>query len=196
MPTLLCTVYLSVALPEGLDENDIMERIAPGKDVDGFGPVSLGHLVLDQPGFLACTPHGVIKLLDAYQSTLRESMPLLSAEASLSANRSPCCFSAKMRRSRFVIAEQPILWKSADRPTSCASPSESRIHHGRYGQGRCGGNRHRHQRCYKRSFARRCRFRAGTAKGIFVTPVPGGVGPLTIAMLMQNPVLAAEMLTQ
>ncbi len=73
-------ILVQLPLPGGLDEKDIMERIAPGKDVDGFGPVSLGHLVMDQPGFLACTPHGVIKLLDAYQVDLRESMPLWSQE--------------------------------------------------------------------------------------------------------------------
>ncbi len=59
-------ILVQLPLPKGLDEKEVMNRISPEKDVDGFGPQSLGRLVLDEPGFLPCTPHGAMKMLDAY----------------------------------------------------------------------------------------------------------------------------------
>lgn len=59
-------ILIQLPLPKGLDEKQVMNRIAPEKDVDGFGPQSLGRLLLDENGFVPCTPHGVMKMLDAY----------------------------------------------------------------------------------------------------------------------------------
>lgn len=62
-----CTAFLvQLPLPKGRDEYAVLERVRPDKDVDGLHPVSLGRLVLNQPGPLACTPHGIIELLRRY----------------------------------------------------------------------------------------------------------------------------------
>jgi len=63
-----CHAYLvQLPLPEHLDAARVLERIEPAKDVDGLAPVSLGKLVLNQPGPLPCTPHGIVTLLRRYE---------------------------------------------------------------------------------------------------------------------------------
>src|SRR3954471_10552156 len=67
-----CTGYIvQLPLPKGLDEQRVLERIDPVKDVDGLHPVNLGRLVLMQPGPLPCTPHGIVELLRAFDVPLR-----------------------------------------------------------------------------------------------------------------------------
>ncbi len=67
-----CTGYIvQLPLPKGLDEQRVLERIDPAKDADGLHPVSLGRLVLMQPGALPCTPRGIVDLLRAYEVPLR-----------------------------------------------------------------------------------------------------------------------------
>ncbi len=63
-----CTAFLvQLPLPKGRDEYAVLERVSPDKDVDGLHPMSLGRLVLGKSGPLACTPHGIIELLRRYQ---------------------------------------------------------------------------------------------------------------------------------
>ena len=67
-----CTGYLvQLPLPKGLDPGPVLERVDPDKDADGLHPVSLGRLVLGQPGALACTPRGIVELLTRYGVELR-----------------------------------------------------------------------------------------------------------------------------
>src|SRR5690554_5587043 len=60
-------ILVQLPLPEHLDEKIINENIAPFKDVDGFSPINFGNLFLKQPGFIPCTPKGIIKLLKSYE---------------------------------------------------------------------------------------------------------------------------------
>jgi methylenetetrahydrofolate dehydrogenase (NADP+)/methenyltetrahydrofolate cyclohydrolase len=67
-----CTGYLvQLPLPKGLDPGPVLERVDPDKDADGLHPVSLGRLVLGQPGALPCTPRGIVELLTRYAVELR-----------------------------------------------------------------------------------------------------------------------------
>lgn len=56
-------ILVQLPLPGGFDTDAVIAAISPEKDVDGFGPVNVGRMVLDQPAFISCTPHGVIQLL-------------------------------------------------------------------------------------------------------------------------------------
>ena len=58
-------ILVQLPLPAGMDEEKVIRRISPDKDVDGFHPESMGRLVLNLDGFLPCTPHGVIQMLEA-----------------------------------------------------------------------------------------------------------------------------------
>src|SRR5258705_4901904 len=67
-----CTGYLvQLPLPKGLDEQRVLERVDPAKDADGLHPVSLGRLVLMQPGALPCTPRGIVELLRRHDVPVR-----------------------------------------------------------------------------------------------------------------------------
>jgi methylenetetrahydrofolate dehydrogenase (NADP+)/methenyltetrahydrofolate cyclohydrolase len=186
-------ILVQLPLPGGLDEKDIMERIAPGKDVDGFGPVSLGHLVMDQPGFLACTPHGVIKLLDAYQVDPAGkhavvvgrsiivgkplSLLLLRRNATVTICHSKTAGLAEVCRSADIlcVAIGKPGFITADMVKAGAVVIDIGINVVTSGALRGDID-----------------FERVRQKASLLTPVPGGVGPLTIAMLMQNTVLAAE----
>jgi methylenetetrahydrofolate dehydrogenase (NADP+)/methenyltetrahydrofolate cyclohydrolase len=67
-----CTGYIvQLPLPKGLDEQRVLERIDPAKDADGLHPVNLGRLVLMQPGVLPCTPRGIVELLRRFDVPIR-----------------------------------------------------------------------------------------------------------------------------
>ncbi len=73
-----CTGYLvQLPLPAGLDPQRVLERINPAKDADGLHPVNLGRLVLGEPGPLPCTPRGIVELLRRYE------VPIAGAEVTL-----------------------------------------------------------------------------------------------------------------
>lgn len=186
-------ILVQLPLPQGLDEKDIMERIAPEKDVDGFGPIALGNLVLDQPGFLACTPHGVIKLLEAYKVDLTGkhavvvgrsiivgkplSLLLLRENATVTICHSRTSDLAAICRSADIlcVAIGKPGFITADMVKEGAVVIDIGINV--VTSGNLTGD---------------VDFAAVSKKASLLTPVPGGVGPLTIAMLMQNTVRAAE----
>lgn len=189
-------ILVQLPLPQGLDEKDIMGRIAPEKDVDGFGPMALGNLVLDQPGFLACTPHGVIKLLEAYGVNLAGKHAVVVGRSIIVGK--PLSLLLLRHNATVTLCHS----KTADLPSVCRSADILCVAIGKPGfvtadmvkegaividiginvitNGELAGD---------------VDFASVAAKASLITPVPGGVGPLTIAMLMNNTVLAAEQQT-
>ena len=84
-------ILVQSPLPAGLDFKQVLERIDPAKDVDGFHPLNVGRLVAGQPGLVACTPAGVMELLTARESSSRAPMRSSWAAPTSSASRSRCC---------------------------------------------------------------------------------------------------------
>ncbi|KJU86555.1 methylenetetrahydrofolate dehydrogenase [Candidatus Magnetobacterium bavaricum] len=186
-------ILVQLPLPKHLDEKAVMHRIAPEKDVDGFGPDALGRLLLDEPGYLPCTPHGCMKLLDAYGIDPKGkhavvvgrsvivgkpiSMLLLRQHATVTichsrtANLKEVCLSADIICAAVGKAEMI----KGDWVKEGATVIDIGINVG--ADGKLVGD-----------------VEFGTAKerAGFITPVPGGVGPMTIAMLMYNTVEAAK----
>ena len=152
-------ILLQLPLPKGLDANACLLAIDPEKDVDGFHPVSVGRLVQNLPGFVSCTPAGIIELLKRYD------LPTDGKKA-------------------VVIGRSNIVGKPL--AVLLARP-------GRYGNATV-------TLCHSHTpdLAAECRqadfIFAAIGKPRFVTrdmasaitPVPGGVGPMTIAMLLRN----------
>ena len=64
-------ILVQLPLPQGLDEEAVIEAISPHKDVDGFHPLNMGHLLIGKPGFKSCTPFGLMKLLEAIHYDLK-----------------------------------------------------------------------------------------------------------------------------
>jgi methylenetetrahydrofolate dehydrogenase (NADP+) / methenyltetrahydrofolate cyclohydrolase len=186
-------ILIQLPLPKGLDEKQVMHRIAPEKDVDGFGPQSLGKMLLDEKGFLPCTPYGAIKMLDAYgidpsgkhAVVLGRSVivgkPL--AMLLLRKNATVTICHSKTRDLKEECLRADILCVAIGKPKFVkgdwikqgAAVVDVGINVTE--EGKLVGD---------------VDFEAAAARAGYITPVPGGVGPMTIAMLMFNTVQAAK----
>ncbi|WP_198044210.1 bifunctional methylenetetrahydrofolate dehydrogenase/methenyltetrahydrofolate cyclohydrolase [Actinoalloteichus sp. GBA129-24] len=189
-----CHGYIvQLPLPRGLDTGALLERMDPNKDADGLHPVNLGRLVLGEPGPLPCTPCGIVELLRRYDVpiagaevtvigrgvTVGRPLGLLLTRRSENATVTLCHtgtkdLDAQVRRADIVIA-------AAGRPglitAEMLKPGAAVLDVGitRTDQGLVG------------DVTLEAREVAG-----FVAPMPGGVGPMTRAMLLTNVVEAAE----
>jgi len=208
-------ILVQLPLPSQIDSKKILEAIDPAKDVDGFHPVNVGHLVAGRPALVACTPAGVMEILK------RSGIPTEGANAVvvgrsdivgkpmalllLHANATVTVCHSKTRDLKDTIRRAEIVVAAIGRPGMVTQehvrPGATVID--------VGINRVNDPKQAEDFFAglpeRLAEFRAkGTAlvgdvhpnvadiAGAF-TPVPGGVGPLTIAMLMSNTVKAARL---
>jgi methylenetetrahydrofolate dehydrogenase (NADP+) / methenyltetrahydrofolate cyclohydrolase len=189
-----CTGYIvQLPLPAGLEPNAVLERIDPDKDADGLHPTNLGRLVLGQPAPLPCTPEGVLVLLRRYDIPVAGAevvvigrsinvgrpLGLMLNRRSENATVTLCHtgtvdLSAHLRRADIIVAAAgaPGLVSAKDvRPgATVLDIGITRTEAGLVGD-----------------VASDVREVAG-----FISPVPGGVGPMTRAMLLQNVVEAAE----
>ena len=192
-------ILVQLPLPKHIDEDKIIAAIEPAKDVDGFHPVSVGNIVLGRAGFLPCTPHGVLVLLrelqiptaGAHAVVVGRSNIVGKPLANLLTRRDvnatvTVCHTGTKDLARYTL-EADILIAAAGKPAliqpdmvkqgaavidvgvnRAADPSAKN------GYRLCGDVES-----------------AVAEKAGWITPVPGGVGPMTIAMLLQNVVQAA-----
>lgn len=189
-----CTGYIvQLPLPKGIDENAMLERIDPAKDADGLHPTSLGRLVLNAPGPLPCTPRGIVELLRRFDVpiagaevvvvgrgvTVGRPLGLLLTRRSENATVTLCHtgtrdLAAHTRAADIVVAAAGVAGLiTADMIKPGAAVLDVGITRGP--DGLVG------------DVAPDVRTVAG-----HVAPMPGGVGPMTRAMLLANVVEAAE----
>lgn len=189
-----CTGYIvQLPLPEGLDSGAILERIDPAKDADGLHPTNLGRLVLSEPGPLPCTPRGIVELLRNYDVpiqgaevtivgrgiTVGRPLGLLLTRRTENATVTLCHtrtrdISAHLRRSDIIVAAAGVPGLVTP---DVVKPGAAVVDVGitRTDAGLAG------------DVAPETREVAG-----WLAPMPGGVGPMTRAMLLANVVEAAE----
>lgn len=182
-------------LPKGLDEYEVLAAVAPEKDVDGIGRGSLGDLVKGGAAFVACTPAGMVELLDRYGLPIEgrhavvigRSVILGKPMALLLLNRNATvtvCHS-RTRNLADITRQADILVAAVGRAEMITGdmlkPGAVVLD---AGYNRVAGRAQDVGDCDYGSCAR-------VASAI--TPVPGGVGPMTIALLLANTVKAAEM---
>lgn len=185
-------ILVQLPLPAHLDERAILAKIPVKKDVDGFSAENLGRLVRNEEGFSACTPLGVMELLSRYgvhvcgkravvigrSNIVGKPMAalLLNADATVTVchsrtqNLGEICREADI----LVSAVGRAGFVTADMVKEGATVID------------VGINRENGKLCGDVDFA------AVSEKAAFITPVPGGVGPMTVAMLLKNTVTAAE----
>ncbi|MBY8883908.1 bifunctional methylenetetrahydrofolate dehydrogenase/methenyltetrahydrofolate cyclohydrolase [Streptomyces sp. PTM05] len=190
-----CTGYIvQLPLPRGIDTNRVLELMDPDKDADGLHPMSLGRLVLGQTGPLPCTPNGIVELLRRHDVainganvavvgrgiTVGRSIGLLLTRRSENATVTLCHtgtrdLAAVLRQADIVVAAAgvPHLVKPED-----VKPGAAVLDVGvsRDEEGRIVGDVHPGVR----------------EVASWISPNPGGVGPMTRALLLQNVVEAAE----
>ena len=186
-------ILLQLPLPKGLDSTEIMDTIDPAKDVDGFHPTNTGLLAQKRPGLRPCTPLGRDQARGGIRhSTRRAARRAWSAHRTSSAARwrSSCCWRAP--RSPYVTPARAICEAEVERAELVvAAVGKAGLHPGRMDP----RGRHRFDVGINRApTANSCgdvEYAAAAERAAWITPVPGGVGPMTIAMLLSNTVDAA-----
>ncbi|KJR40462.1 bifunctional 5,10-methylene-tetrahydrofolate dehydrogenase/ 5,10-methylene-tetrahydrofolate cyclohydrolase [Candidatus Magnetoovum chiemensis] len=180
-------------MPKHLNEKAIMNRIAMEKDVDGFGPASLGAMVLDEPGFLPCTPHGCIKMLEAYNIDPAGKHAVIVGRSVIVGKPLAMLLLRKHATVTICHSKTPDLKETCLKADIlCAAVGKAQMIKGDWvkegaavvdvginvtDQGKLVGD---------------VEFDTAKERAGYITPVPGGVGPMTIAMLMYNTVEAAK----
>ncbi len=186
-------ILVQLPVPKHIDEKTIINAISPKKDVDGFHPQSVGSLVIGQPGFVSCTPAGIIELLKRSNVEmdgkncvivgrsnivgkpmallmLRENATVTIAH-SHTKNLKEICRNADI----LIIAIGKREFITGDYVKEGAVVIDVGIH-----------------RDENNKLAGDVRYEEAAQKASLITPVPGGVGPMTIAMLMNNCVKAMK----
>jgi len=190
----VCGILVQHPLPRQLHEQAVLDRVSPGKDVDGLTTASLGALITGANAFVSCTPLGIMELLDRYGVEIsgREAVvvgrsiilgkPVALLLLARHATVTVC--HTRTGNLRDVTRRADILVAAAGRPELISGDmikpgavvvdaGYSRV------EGRDGD-------------VGDVEFASAALQASHITPVPGGVGPMTIAMLLRNTIAAAE----
>lgn len=186
-------ILLQSPIPKGLDINEAFRAISPNKDVDGFNPVSVGKLALNQDTFVSCTPYGIMKMFEAYNIELEGKKVIIIGRSNIVGKPLiQCCLNknatvtichSKTKDIKEHIKNADIIiaaigkpkYVTADMVKDGAVVIDVGINRGE--DGKITGD---------------VDFENVSKKASYITPVPGGVGPMTIAMLLNNVLKATE----
>ena len=166
----------------------MIERIDPHKDVDGFHPYNVGRLVLKLPTLRPCTPYGCMRLLAETGEDLVGKHAVVIGQSNIVGR--PMALELLMARCTVTICHSatrdlPGLVRQAD--IVVAARRQAEFVPGRLDQARCDRHRRRHQsRATTASSCGDVDFAAARERASWITPVPGGVGPMTIATLLRT----------
>ena len=186
-------ILLQLPVPDGLDDAALTATIAPEKDVDGLTPISAGRLLKGTPGLRPCTPAGVLELLDTYGVELEGAEAVVVGRSNLVGK--PVSLLLQQRNATVTMCHS----RTRDLPAVCrrgdvlvAAVGVARLIGAEYVKPGAtvidvGINR------TDQGLAGDVDFEAVSELAGLITPVPGGVGPMTIAMLMRNTLSAAEL---
>ena len=194
-------ILVQLPLPRHISEDRIIAAIDPAKDVDGIHPLSAGNLMLGLPGFVPCTPAGILVMLDEMKIPTAGARAVIVGRSNIVGKPLAALLADRQRNATVTVChtgsgdigrytrEAGILIAAAGRP--------GLINADMVAEGAAvidvGVNRVNDSaavRGYR--LAGDVDFAAVSQKAAYITPVPGGVGPMTIAMLLLNVVHAAE----
>ena len=192
-------ILVQLPLPSHLDGVALLHTIAPNKDVDGLHPLNLGHLLRGEKGLRSCTPAGVIRLLEEYELELAGKRAVVVGRSILVGK--PLALMLLEKNATVTVAhsrtphlgqltrEADILVAAIGKPefikAEMVKPGAIVVDVGinrlelEAGQSKLVGD---------------VDFDAVSALSSYITPVPGGIGPMTVAMLLQNTVLSYQSL--
>jgi methylenetetrahydrofolate dehydrogenase (NADP+)/methenyltetrahydrofolate cyclohydrolase len=186
-------ILLQSPIPKHLDINEAFRRILPDKDVDGFNPVNVGKLVLGQNTFVSCTPFGIIKLLEEYNISLEGKNAVIIGRSNivgkpmsqclLNKNATVTICHSKTNNLKEFTKKADILVSAIGKPKFVTKDMVKEgaividVGINRNLEGKVCGD---------------VDFENIKNMTSYITPVPGGVGPMTIAMLMNNVVKATK----
>jgi methylenetetrahydrofolate dehydrogenase (NADP+)/methenyltetrahydrofolate cyclohydrolase len=186
-------ILLQLPVPAALDGGELTARIEPDKDVDGLTPISVGRLWRGTPGLRPCTPQGVIELLDSYGVQLEGAEAVVVGRSDLvgkpiaallqQRNATVTMCHSRTRDLAGVCARADVLIAAVGKAELIGADYVKRgavvidVGMNRTDQGLRGD----------------VQFDGARERASLITPVPGGVGPMTIAMLLLNTLAAAKL---
>lgn len=196
-------ILVQLPLPKHINEDKVIMAICPEKDVDGFHPVSVGNMMIGRPGFLPCTPHGIIVLLEKMgietsgkhavvigrSNIVGKPVSILLARKETNCTVTMCHTGTKNMAEITKQADIVVVASGRPHTLTCEMVKEGAVVID------VGVNRIPDDS--KKSGFRLVGdsdFDDLVGKVSYITPVPGGVGPMTIAMLMQNTLESAQKL--
>jgi methylenetetrahydrofolate dehydrogenase (NADP+)/methenyltetrahydrofolate cyclohydrolase len=187
-------ILVQAPLPPQIKDEHVIERISPNKDVDGFHPYNIGRLAVRQPTLRSCTPFGVIKMLQASNINLMGLDAVVVGVSNhvgrpmgLELLLAGCTVTSCHRHTKDlskIVANADLVVAAAGKPGlikgDWIKPGAIVIDIGinRLPDGRICGD---------------VDFNAAKERAGWITPVPGGVGPMTVATLMENTLLSLEL---
>lgn len=185
-------ILVQLPLPEQINAQRVLEAVDPEKDVDGFHPINAGHLARGSGSLFPCTPVGVIELLDHYKIPIEGKNAVILGRSNVVGK--PLAFLLLKRNATVTLCHSrtrnlPEMARSADLLIAAIGKpgfvTEEMVQPGAVvidvGINRVEGK-----------LTGDVDYEKVTQKASYITPVPGGVGPMTIAMLMSNTLKAFE----
>lgn len=187
-------ILLQSPIPENLNIRQAFNEIDYRKDVDGFNPINVGNLSIGEDCFISCTPYGVIKMLEEYNINLEGKRAVIIGRSNivgkpllqclLNKNATVTVCHSKTKNIKEITKEADILIAALGKPKFVTEDMVKEdavvidVGINRSEEGKLVGD---------------VDFETVSKKVSYITPVPGGVGPMTIAMLMNNVVKSAKL---
>jgi methylenetetrahydrofolate dehydrogenase (NADP+) / methenyltetrahydrofolate cyclohydrolase len=186
-------ILVQLPLPKQIDESKILEAISPAKDVDGFHPYNVGRLVTGNPLFQPCTPYGVMKMLEATGVNLTGKQVVVVGRSNIVGK--PVALMCLAQHATVTICHsrtRDLAEQVGRADVVIAAVGQPEMIKGAWikegaviidvGVNRVG----------EKQLVGDVEFEAARARASAITPVPGGVGPMTITMLLYNTVESAK----
>jgi methylenetetrahydrofolate dehydrogenase (NADP+) / methenyltetrahydrofolate cyclohydrolase len=186
-------ILVQLPLPKHIDSKRVLLAIDPAKDVDGFHPENLGRLLIGEPRFIACTPYGIMKLIEEAGTTVRGATAVVVGRSNIvgkpvsvlltNADATVTVCHSKTKDLPAVVGSADILVAAIGRPEMIRGAWIKQgatvidVGTNRLPSGKLVGD---------------VEFSAAVARAAAITPVPGGVGPMTITMLLANTLESAR----
>jgi len=187
-------ILVQLPLPDHIDESRVLRAVSPLKDVDGFHPENVGLLVQGKPRFAPCTPNGILRLLDTYGIKIEGAEAVVVGRSNivgkpvamllLHRNATVTLCHSRTRELAEVCRRADILVAAVGRANFIKGDMIKEgaavvdVGINRTPEGKLTGD---------------VEFEAARQRAAYITPVPGGVGPMTIAMLLWNTLASARM---
>ena len=196
-------ILVQLPLPDGLNEAEVLLAINPAKDVDGFHPVNVGKMVVGEKAFLPCTPHGILQLLIRSNVTIKGAEVVIVGRSNIvgkplanmliqknaTGNATVTVCHTRTKDLSFHTKRADIVIAAAGRPNTITADMVKE------GVVVIDVGVNRVEDATKKKGYRLVGdvdFEAVKEKASLITPVPGGVGPMTITMLLYNTVESAK----
>ena len=195
-------ILIQLPLPKGLNSKKILQTVNPNKDVDGFHPLNIGYLFEGNPQFVPCTPNGVIEILDFYNIQTEGCHAVIIGRSNIVGKPMFGLLAQRLRKGNATVTmchtgttDLSYYTKQADLLIVASGVpeyiSKDMISNGvniiDVGINRVDDNSEKGYKLVGDVDYKSCYGKANS-----ITPVPGGVGPMTITMLLSNTVMAAE----